>query len=137
MSIQGGPAAEPLRQADQALRRGDTGEALRLLRGAEAANPADAGVKLQIALALRMRGDLPGALAAIDAALAIEPYLLMAHLSKAFVLEKLGRAREAVAGFAVEGPKVNLPFFTELLANEEFVSGSYDTGLVERMRAKK
>jgi acetyl-CoA carboxylase biotin carboxylase subunit len=37
----------------------------------------------------------------------------------------------------VEGPKVNLPFFAELLANEEFVSGDYDTGLVERMRAKK
>jgi acetyl-CoA carboxylase biotin carboxylase subunit len=49
--------------------------------------------------------------------------------------DALARAREAVAGFAVEGPKVNLPFFTELLANEEFVSGAYDTGLVERMRA--
>ncbi len=51
--------------------------------------------------------------------------------------EALGRAAEAVAGFTVEGPKVNLPFFTELLGNDEFVSGSYDTGLVERMRAKK
>ncbi|MDT7549550.1 MAG: acetyl-CoA carboxylase, biotin carboxylase subunit [Actinomycetota bacterium] len=51
--------------------------------------------------------------------------------------EALERTREAVAGFAVEGPKVNLPFFTELLSNEEFVSGRYDTGLVERMRAKK
>ncbi|HVE74484.1 MAG TPA: biotin carboxylase N-terminal domain-containing protein [Mycobacteriales bacterium] len=49
--------------------------------------------------------------------------------------EALERAREAVAGFVVEGPKVNLPFFTELLANEEFVSGDYDTGLVGRMRA--
>jgi acetyl-CoA carboxylase biotin carboxylase subunit len=49
--------------------------------------------------------------------------------------DALARAREAVAGFAIEGPKVNLPFFTELLANEEFVSGAYDTGLVERMRA--
>jgi acetyl-CoA carboxylase biotin carboxylase subunit len=49
--------------------------------------------------------------------------------------DALARAREAVAGFAVEGPKVNLPFFTELLANEEFVSGAYDTGLVARMRA--
>jgi acetyl-CoA carboxylase biotin carboxylase subunit len=51
--------------------------------------------------------------------------------------EALERTREAVAGFAVEGPKVNLPFFAELLANEEFVSGDYDTGLVDRMRAKK
>ena len=51
--------------------------------------------------------------------------------------EALERAREAVAGFVVEGPKNNLPFFTELLSNEEFVSGQYDTGLVGRMRAKK
>ncbi|MDT7547083.1 MAG: acetyl-CoA carboxylase, biotin carboxylase subunit [Actinomycetota bacterium] len=51
--------------------------------------------------------------------------------------EALERTREAVAEFAVEGPKVNLPFFAELLSNEEFVSGRYDTGLVDRMRAKK
>ena len=50
--------------------------------------------------------------------------------------EALARARSAVAGFHVEGPKCNLPFFTELLANDEFVSGRYDTGLVPRMRAR-
>jgi acetyl-CoA carboxylase biotin carboxylase subunit len=47
----------------------------------------------------------------------------------------LERAREAVAGFRVEGPKCNLAFFAELLDNPEFVSGDYDTGLVARMRA--
>jgi acetyl-CoA carboxylase biotin carboxylase subunit len=46
----------------------------------------------------------------------------------------LARARTAVAGFAVAGPKCNLPFFTELLDNPEFVSGGYDTGLIGRMR---
>jgi acetyl-CoA carboxylase biotin carboxylase subunit len=46
----------------------------------------------------------------------------------------LERAREAVAGFVVEGPKNNLPFFAELLAHPDFVSGRYDTGLVSRMR---
>ena len=46
----------------------------------------------------------------------------------------LERARQAVAGFAVEGPKCNLPFFVELLQEPEFVSGSYDTGLIARMR---
>ena len=46
------------------------------------------------------------------------------------------RLRGAVADFAIEGPKHNLPFFTELLANSEFISGNYDTGLIERMRAK-
>ncbi|QDY05780.1 biotin carboxylase [Micromonospora sp. HM134] len=48
--------------------------------------------------------------------------------------EAIGRARQAVAGFAVAGPKNNLPFFAELLTNEEFVSGDYDTGIVGRMR---
>ncbi len=46
----------------------------------------------------------------------------------------LERARAAVAGFAVEGPKCNLPFFAELLQEPEFVSGAYDTGLIARMR---
>ena len=48
----------------------------------------------------------------------------------------LERARAAVAAFRVEGPKVNLPFFAELLDNEEFVSGRYDTGIVARMRQR-
>jgi acetyl-CoA carboxylase biotin carboxylase subunit len=46
----------------------------------------------------------------------------------------LERARTAVAGFAVEGPKCNLPFFTELLDSAEFTSGSYDTGVIARIR---
>ncbi|WP_329017016.1 biotin carboxylase [Micromonospora rifamycinica] len=48
--------------------------------------------------------------------------------------EALSRARTAVADFALAGPKNNLPFFAELLGNEEFVSGDYDTGIVGRMR---
>jgi len=46
-------------------------------------------------------------------------------------------AGAAVASFEIEGLKTNLPFFTELLANDEFVSGVYDTGLIDRMRAPK
>ncbi len=46
----------------------------------------------------------------------------------------LARARAAVAGFTVTGPKCNLPFHAELLEHPEFVSGRYDTGLVSRMR---
>jgi acetyl-CoA carboxylase biotin carboxylase subunit len=44
------------------------------------------------------------------------------------------RARAAVAGFEIVGPKSNLPFFTELLDNPEFVAGDYDTGIIARMR---
>jgi acetyl-CoA carboxylase biotin carboxylase subunit len=47
----------------------------------------------------------------------------------------LDLAREAVAAFRIEGLKTNLPFFTELLGNAEFETGTYDTGLVGRMRA--
>jgi acetyl-CoA carboxylase biotin carboxylase subunit len=48
--------------------------------------------------------------------------------------QALERARAAVAGFEIAGPKQNLPFFAELLENAEFVSGDYDTGIVGRMR---
>ncbi|MFD6753569.1 MULTISPECIES: acetyl-CoA carboxylase biotin carboxylase subunit [Micromonospora] len=48
--------------------------------------------------------------------------------------EAIARARTAVADFALAGPKNNLPFFTELLDNTEFTSGTYDTTLITRMR---
>ena len=46
----------------------------------------------------------------------------------------LERAREAVASFAIAGPKTNLRFHAELLESPEFVSGDYDTSLITRMR---
>ncbi|GAA4914141.1 acetyl-CoA carboxylase biotin carboxylase subunit [Stackebrandtia albiflava] len=48
--------------------------------------------------------------------------------------EAIRRAAEAVAGFEITGPKSNLAFHAELLANPEFTSGEYDTGIVGRMR---
>ncbi|MGB9378527.1 MAG: biotin carboxylase N-terminal domain-containing protein [Mycobacteriales bacterium] len=47
----------------------------------------------------------------------------------------LERAATAVDSFVIEGPKNNLPFFKELLADDAFVSGEYDTGLIARLRA--
>jgi acetyl-CoA carboxylase, biotin carboxylase subunit len=44
--------------------------------------------------------------------------------------EALGMAREAAAAFVVEGPKTNLPFFAELLADPAFLSGDYSTDVV-------
>jgi acetyl-CoA carboxylase biotin carboxylase subunit len=49
--------------------------------------------------------------------------------------QAIERAREAVAGFTITGPKSNLAFHAELLENPRFVSGDYDTGLVAEMRA--
>jgi acetyl-CoA carboxylase, biotin carboxylase subunit len=47
----------------------------------------------------------------------------------------IDRARAATAAFRIEGPRTNLPFFAELLAEPAYTSGEYDTGLVERMRS--
>ena len=49
--------------------------------------------------------------------------------------EAIERARAAVREFTIEGLKTNLPFFVELLDDPRFVSGDYDTGLVDRMRS--
>jgi acetyl-CoA carboxylase, biotin carboxylase subunit len=49
----------------------------------------------------------------------------------------LARAAAALEGYVIEGPKVNLPFFTRLLAEPAFVSGQYDTGLVASMSAPR
>jgi acetyl-CoA carboxylase biotin carboxylase subunit len=48
--------------------------------------------------------------------------------------DAIGKARAAVAGFRIEGVKTNLPFFTDLLERPEFVSGAYDTHIIETMR---
>jgi acetyl-CoA carboxylase biotin carboxylase subunit len=48
--------------------------------------------------------------------------------------EAIERAKAAVAAFEIAGPKHNLPFLAEVLEFPEFVSGTYDTGLVGRMR---
>jgi len=49
--------------------------------------------------------------------------------------QALALAAKAVAGFIVVGPKSNLAFHAELLANPEFISGDYDTGIIGRMRS--
>jgi acetyl-CoA carboxylase biotin carboxylase subunit len=48
--------------------------------------------------------------------------------------QALALARRAVADFTLQGIRNNLPFLAELLDDPRFVSGRYDTGLVELMR---
>jgi acetyl-CoA carboxylase biotin carboxylase subunit len=49
--------------------------------------------------------------------------------------QALARARDAVAAFAIAGPRTNLPFHAELLASEEFRGGDYDTSIIARLRS--
>src|SRR5450755_1302153 len=48
--------------------------------------------------------------------------------------QALERARAAVAAFRITGLKTNLHFHAELLASSEFISGAYDTSIVDRLR---
>ena len=49
--------------------------------------------------------------------------------------QALELAAAAVRDFVIVGPKSNLAFHAELLANPEFISGDYDTGIIGRMRS--
>jgi aspartyl/asparaginyl beta-hydroxylase (cupin superfamily) len=86
-------------QGQRALQRGDARGALALFRRAEAADAQDIPVKLQLAMAQKLLGDLHGALRSLDEALAIQPYLVMGLLSKAAILEKLGQPRLAARSY--------------------------------------
>ncbi|MFG2090110.1 MULTISPECIES: acetyl/propionyl/methylcrotonyl-CoA carboxylase subunit alpha [unclassified Spirillospora] len=46
----------------------------------------------------------------------------------------LRRARAAFEALRIEGPATNLPFLREILDRPEFADGTYDIGLVARMR---
>jgi acetyl-CoA carboxylase biotin carboxylase subunit len=49
--------------------------------------------------------------------------------------QALARIAAAAADFVVSGPRTNLPFLDELLENDEFAGGAYDTRLIDRMRS--
>jgi acetyl-CoA carboxylase biotin carboxylase subunit len=65
-----------------------------------------------------------------------DPLLAKLCVHGADRVQALARARDAVAAFAVEGPKTNLAFHAELLASPDFVSGDYDTSLVSKLRPR-
>ncbi|WP_309092756.1 aspartyl/asparaginyl beta-hydroxylase domain-containing protein [Phenylobacterium sp.] len=84
-----------LADAADALRRGDTAQALAIIGQAEAAQPHDPQIKMQRALALRLSGAFPAAIAALDEALTLEPYNFLALLSKGALVEKVEGERPA------------------------------------------
>nr|MBP6700860.1 aspartyl beta-hydroxylase [Halioglobus sp.] len=93
-------AAQPLIGAALAtLQRGDARAALGMLLDAERKLPASLGIKLNLALAYRTLADYPGALRALNAALALDPYFFLALLSKGMVLEQMGRPRIAAEAY--------------------------------------
>jgi acetyl-CoA carboxylase biotin carboxylase subunit len=44
------------------------------------------------------------------------------------------RLHNALAECSIDGPPVNVPFLQELLEDPQYVAGTYDTGIVARLR---
>lgn len=94
-TAEAGSTRELIQGAERALQARDPAGALALLRQAERLAPGDIDIKMQLALALRMSGDMQGAVDVLDAVLVQDPYHLLAMLSKAFIYEKTGNPRGA------------------------------------------
>jgi len=91
----GTPLDALLRDAQGRVRQGDARGALEMLDAARAEHDGSVDLHMNIAIAQRALGDYPAAIVALNAALAIEPYTFMAHLSKGFLLEQMGQERNA------------------------------------------
>ncbi len=79
----------------QRIERGDFAGAQAVLAQAEAGDRSDPEIPLFLSLTFNMQGALPQALAALERALAIDPYFFAAQLSKGAVLERMGQPRAA------------------------------------------
>jgi aspartate beta-hydroxylase len=77
------------------LHRGDPAGGRQLLERAATADPKSAVIALNLSTAARMMGDAAGELAALQRALAIDPYFFPALLAKAMHLERVGQVRQA------------------------------------------
>jgi aspartate beta-hydroxylase len=104
--------SELIEAVKAAIQRRDGRTALALLeRLGPAAVTAD--ILLDKALAMRLLGDLEAAIAALDAALCLEPLNFLALLSRGALLERLGRVRAAAeiykSALAVAPPADRLP----------------------------
>jgi acetyl-CoA carboxylase biotin carboxylase subunit len=51
--------------------------------------------------------------------------------------EAIGRMRRALEEYAVGGIKTTLPFFREVMRDEEFVAGRLDTGFISRFNERR
>ncbi len=132
--------ADQLRRAADALARRDVVAALALLDQADATG-ATHPAAMSRAMALRLSGDLPGALTALDRALAMQPYDFVALLGKGAVLEQAGRAKVAVDVYRnalkIAPPRDRLPpSLAAQLSHAAAVVAEHARALGEFMRAE-
>ncbi len=76
--------------------KGDWPEAARQFRRAIELSPDDAGMRVNLALALNRTGDARGALAELETAIRVDPQLARAHFMMGTLVERSGRDQEAI-----------------------------------------
>jgi aspartyl/asparaginyl beta-hydroxylase (cupin superfamily) len=79
------------------LQLGDPAGARRLLEDAASAEPNDPVIALNLSAVARAQGDAAGEFAALERALAVDPYFLPALLGKAVFFDRAGRSRQAAS----------------------------------------
>ena len=81
-------------QSQGLIQQGMAAQAIQHLKDAQGTIKSPE-IPLNIALALRMQGDMKGAMDALDQALAIDPYHFLALLSKGSIQERVGQWKQA------------------------------------------
>jgi aspartate beta-hydroxylase len=81
--------------AQYRLMQKDAAGAATLFERAASADPKAPAIPLNLSFAHRAKGDTAAELAALDHALALDPYYLPALLAKGAAMERLGRSRQA------------------------------------------
>ncbi|MEO7026800.1 MAG: aspartyl/asparaginyl beta-hydroxylase domain-containing protein [Caulobacteraceae bacterium] len=130
---------DPFQRAKALLARGQAASALAILEGE---HPARFTIEAwrDLALARRMVGDLPGAIAALDRALLLEPKDFLALLSKGALLDRAGRSKEAALVYeralAVLGGATDIPpTLTAPVTRAREVVAGHSLRLLEHLRA--
>jgi aspartate beta-hydroxylase len=110
--MSGGDIEQILKSARARLEARDGAAARQLLEQACRARPADIGSLMLLAVACRMQGDHRAALSAVQAALTVDPYSLVARLARGATLEDLGEKHAAAdayrAALAMAPPRSRL-----------------------------
>lgn len=110
--------------------RGDFPEAVRQFREAVALDPADAALRLSLAMALDRAGNARAALPALDEALRLDPALAQAHYVAGTLLERAGRDAEAMVRFETAAElDPDSPQIWLRLANARRRSGRFEAAL--------
>jgi aspartyl/asparaginyl beta-hydroxylase (cupin superfamily) len=125
-------------QADQAAARGEFAAARDLLRQVVSGDGASFVARFKLSAMLRATGDNAGALGAIEAALVIEPLDFAALLTRAMLLDQMGRSDEAGQAFGralAQAPDQPPPQMAAVLATAQDRYGAWQAGQADLLRA--